>query len=61
MKYIIRLQVDGMQNVASDLAKVVCEERALIEECGDLLSGVQELQVYTSLLIAAHFFLQVFV
>ncbi|CAA6675279.1 unnamed protein product [Spirodela intermedia] len=39
---IICLQADGMQNVASDLAKVVCEERALIEECGDLLAGVKE-------------------
>ncbi|CAA6672370.1 unnamed protein product [Spirodela intermedia] len=38
-------RADGMQNVASDLAKVVCEERALIEECGDFLAGVQELQV----------------
>ncbi|CAA7409552.1 unnamed protein product [Spirodela intermedia] len=38
-------KADGMQNVASDLAKVVCEERALIEECGDFLAGVQELQV----------------
>ncbi|XP_078433228.1 uncharacterized protein LOC144704621 [Wolffia australiana] len=38
-------KVEGMQSVASDLAEVVCEERALTEECGELLALTQALQI----------------
>ncbi|KAK8962359.1 hypothetical protein KSP40_PGU005020 [Platanthera guangdongensis] len=37
--------VDGVEKVSTELAKVATKEKALVEECGGLLSQVQELQV----------------
>ncbi|KAJ8620329.1 hypothetical protein MRB53_028858 [Persea americana] len=38
-------KAEGVENVISELAGVVSKERALIEECGDLLSKAHGLQV----------------
>ncbi|KAK8962254.1 hypothetical protein KSP40_PGU005016 [Platanthera guangdongensis] len=35
---------DGVEKVSTELAKVATKEKALVEECGGLLSQVQELQ-----------------
>ncbi|OAY68749.1 protein ENDOSPERM DEFECTIVE 1-like [Ananas comosus] len=41
-------KAEGIEDIATDLAKVVSSERSLIEECGNLLSEAHNLQVKDS-------------
>ena len=44
-----KMQADEMEILISELAKVTGGEKALIEECGDLLSKTHAFQVCTVL------------